>query len=362
MIRALVLGLLLVLPAHAADKTLNLYIWSDYLAPDTVKNFSKATGISVHVDVFDTSEMLEAKMLAGGAGYDVIVPNGATLARLATAGVIPPLDKTKLKNLDTQDPAIVAHAAEMGMPASGRGIVHATCGAPPASAMNTAKVRAALGPNVPLDSWSLILDPAKAAKLATCGIYVFDSPADVFQQTLAYMGKDPRSTNPADYEAAAAVWEKVRPHIAQFHNSEYISALANGDVCIAMGFSGDVFQARDRAAEAKNGVKIDYVIPHEGAMMWFDFMAIPKDAPHSDAAYAFLDYILRPDVVGPISNTVRYANANIKAGPFMDAVLRNDKNVYPDAAAMTRLFPEIIPPQELERLRTRLWNRIKSGV
>ena len=348
MIRIVLMALLLVLPAQAADKTLNLYIWSDYLAPDTVANFTKATGIAVHVDVFDSSELLEAKMLAGGAGYDVIVPNGATLARLSKAGVVAPLDRARLKNIGTQDPAIIARAREMGT-AVDHGIVYmwGTTGL----GMNTAKVKAVLGADAPLDTWSLILDPAKAAKLAACGIYVFDSPTDVFQQTLAYMGRNPRSTDPADYEAAAAVWQKVRPHITQFHNSEYISALANGDICIAMGYSGDVFQARDRANEAKNGVTLDYVIPREGAMMWFDFMAIPNGAPHLEAAYAFLDYILKPDVIAPISNTVHYANANAQAAPLMTPALRGDKTVYPDAAVMARLFPEIIPPQDLERLR-----------
>jgi putrescine transport system substrate-binding protein len=358
MIRTVLMILMFVLPAQAADKSLNLYIWSDYLAPDTIANFTKATGISVHVDLFDTSELLEAKMLAGSAGYDVIVPNGATLARLAKAGVVAPLDRARLKNIGTQDPAILARAGEMG-DAVDHGIVYmwGTTGL----GINTARVKAALGADAALDSWSLILDPANAAKLASCGIYVFDSATDVFQQTLAYIGRNPRSTDPADYEAAAAVWAKVRPYVTQFHNSEYISALANGDICIAMGYSGDVFQARDRANEAKNGVKIDYVIPREGAMMWFDFMAIPKDAPHPDAAHAFLDYILKPDVIAAISGTVHYANANTQATPLMPAALRNDKTVYPDAAVMARLFPEIIPPQPLERLRTRLWNRIKSG-
>ncbi len=356
MIRTLFLALVLVLPARAAEQTLNLYIWSDYLAPDTLANFTKATGIKVNVDVFDSGEMLEGKMVAGSSGYDVIVPNAPTLSRLAKAGVVAPLDKTKLTNIGTQDPAILARAA--GADANGIVYMWGTSGL----GMNVAKVRAALGKDVPLDSWSLIFDPANAQKLAKCGIYVFDAQTDIFPATLKYLGKDPHSTDPKDYEAAAAVWQKVRPFITKFHNSEYIAALANGDICIAMGFSGDVFQARDRAREAKNGNDIAYVIPKEGAVMWFDLMAIPKDAPHPAAAHAFLDYILKPEVIGPISNTVHYANANSKAQPFLSAEVRNDKAVYPDAATMTRLFPEIAPPQEIERLRTRLWNRIKSGT
>jgi putrescine transport system substrate-binding protein len=359
MIRILLLLLALTVPASAADQTLNLYIWSDYLAPDTLKNFTKATGIKVNVDVFDSSEMLEAKMLAGGSGYDVIVPNGPVLSRLSKAGVIAPLDKSKLANIATQDPDILARSAGMD-PGNAQGIVYmwGTSGL----GLNRAKVQAVLGKDAALDSWSLILDPAKAEKLSKCGIYVFDSQADVFEATLKYIGKDPHSTDPKDYEAAAAVWQKVRPFITKFHNSEYIAALANGDICIAMGYSGDVFQARDRAAEAKNGNDIAYVIPKEGAVTWFDFLAIPKDAPHAGAAYAFLDYILKPEVVAAISNTVHYANGNAKAAGLVSAALRKDKTVYPDADTMSRLFPEIVPPQEIERLRTRLWNRIKSGT
>jgi putrescine transport system substrate-binding protein len=281
------------------------------------------------------------------------------LSRLARAGALAALDKTRLKNIGTQDPAILARAAAMD-PGNTHGIVYmwGTSGL----GLNRVKVRAALGPDAPLDSWSLILDPAKAAKLAACGIYVFDSQADVFEATLAYLGRDPHSVDAQDYEAAAAAWRQVRPFVAKFHNSEYIAALANGDICVAMGFSGDVFQARDRAVEARNGNDIAYVIPREGAVAWFDFMAIPKDAPHADAAYAFLDYILRPEVIGPISDTVHYANANAAAAPFVSAALRGDKAVYPDAATMARLFPELVPPQEIERLRTRLWTRIKSGA
>jgi putrescine transport system substrate-binding protein len=226
---------------------------------------------------------------------------------------------------------------------------------------NVAKVKAALGEDAPVDSWSLILDPANAAKLAACGIYAFDSPADIFELTLNYLGKNPHSTDPADYEAAATAWQKVRPHIAKFDNSEYITALATGDICVAMGYSGDVFQAAERAQEAGNGVEVAYSIPKEGAIMWFDFLAIPKDAPHSDAAHRFIDYILRPEVVGPISNAVYYANPNLKAAPFMDKELLDDPSVYPTPEVAAKLLTETIPTPEIERLRTRLWTRVKSG-
>lgn len=347
--------------AHAADKekVLNLYIWSDYLAPDTLENFTKKTGIKVNMDVFDSSEALEAKLLAGASGYDVVVPNGPILNRFIKAGVVRPLDKTKLPHIATQDPAIIARAAAQD-PGNAHGVVYmwGTSGI----GYNVAKVKEILGDAAPVDSWKLLLDPANAQKLAKCGIYVFDSPADIFELTLDYMGKNPHSASAKDYEEAGALWQKVRPHVAKFHNSEFISALANGDICVAMGFSGDIFQARDRADEAKKGVEIAYSIPKEGAVMWFDFLAVPKDAPHPDAAHAFIDYILTPEVIGPITNEVWYANANSKAQPFVDKEILADEAVYPPKAVMDALFPESNPTQDIERLRTRIWNRVKSGT
>lgn len=358
MLKAILLAAL-TFTAHAEDKVLNLYIWSDYLAPDTIANFTKETGIEVNVDNFDTSEMLEAKMLAGGSGYDVIVPNGPILSRLIRADLLLPLDKTKLTNLTTQDAELVKRAATQDA-GNAHGIVYmwGTVGL----GYNVAKVKAALGENAPLDSWSLLLDPANAEKLKSCGIYASDSPADIFEPTLAYMGKNPQSQERADYEAAAGVWQKIRPSIAKFHNSEYIGALANGDICLAMGYSGDVFQARDRAEEAKNDVEIAYTIPKEGTFMWFDFLAIPKDAKHPEAAHAFLNYILRPEVIGAISNAVYYANANAKAAQFVEKEILEDPAVYPTPDVMKRLFVEQTPPQDLERLRTRLWTRVKTGL
>jgi putrescine transport system substrate-binding protein len=345
-------------PASAQDKVLNLYIWSDYLAPDTLENFTKETGIAVNVDNFDSSEMLEAKLLAGRSGYDVVVPNGPVLGRMIKAGIVGQLDKSKLSNISTQDAATVMRAATQD-PGNMHAIVYmwGTSGI----GYNVAKVKEILGADAPVDSWSLILDPKNAEKLGTCGLYAFDSPADIFELTLSYLGKNPNSATPADYDAAAEVWKKIRPHIAKFHNSEYITALANGDVCVAMGYSGDVFQAADRAEEAGNGVEIAYSIPKEGAIMWFDFLAIPKDAPHAENAYAFLNYILRPEVVAAISNHVSYANPNAKAAAFMNKDLLDDPAIYPAPDVAAKLLTETIPTPEIERLRTRLWTRVKTG-
>ena len=344
----------------AEEKVLNLYIWSDYVAPDTLANFTKKTGITVNMDVFDSSEMLEGKLLAGGSGYDVIVPNGPALKRFIGAKIVRPLDKAKLSRLATQDRTITDRAATAADPGNAHSIIYmwGTSGI----GYNVKKVREILGPNAPVDSWNLILDPANAAKLAACGIYAFDSTADIFELTLNYLGRDPRSTNPKDYEDAAAAWTKVRPYIRKFANSEYISALANGDICVAMGYSGDVLQARDRAREAKKGIEIAYSIPKEGAVMWFDYMAVPADAPHPDAAHAFLDYLLTPEVIAPISNAVHYANANKDATNLVAKEIRDDATIYPTAATMDKLFTESTPTRELERLRTRLWNRVKTGT
>ncbi|MDX2223892.1 MAG: extracellular solute-binding protein [Rhodospirillaceae bacterium] len=348
--------------APAQDKQLNLYIWSDYLAPDTLANFTRETGIAVNVDNFDSSEMLEAKMLAGGSGYDIIVPNGPVLARLIKARLVRPLDRATLSNLGTQDPAIAARAA-VADPGNAHAVVYmwGTSGL----GYNTAKVAERLGEDAPTDSWALLFDPANAGKLADCGIYAPDSPADVFEPALAYLGKDPHTQADADYHAAASAWTAVRPHIAKFHNSEYVAALANGDICLAMGYSGDIFQAADRAAEAGAGVEIAYTIPKEGAFIWFDFLAIPTDTPNAAAAHAFIDYILRPDVIGPITNHVYYANPNLRANDraasFVSAEILDDPAVYPTSEVVARLFTEQTPTPALERLRTRLWTRIKTG-
>lgn len=359
LIAGVVVAVLAVLAwPRGEEKALNLYIWSDYLGPDTLAKFTAETGIAVTVDNFDSSEMLEAKLLAGGSGYDVVVPNGPVLGRLIKADIVRTLDKSKLANLATQDPAITAKAAAQD-PGNAHGIVYmwGTSGI----GYNVDKVKEILGEDAPVDSWALILDPANAEKLSACGIYAFDSPADIFELTLNYLGKDPHSAKPEDYEEAAGVWQKVRPFIAKFHNSEYIEALANGDVCVAMGYSGDVFQAAERAQEAQNGVAVAYSIPKEGAVMWFDFLAVPKDAPHPDAAHKFIDYILRPDVIGPISNTVYYANPNLKAAEFMDKELLEDPAVYPPADVAAKFLTEGTPAPDIERLRTRLWTQVKTG-
>ncbi len=341
------------------DRVLNIYNWSDYIADDTVSGFEAATGIKVHYDVYDSNEVLEAKLLAGHSGYDLVVPSASPyLARQIQSGVYLKIDKAALGNYGNLDPQILEAAANAD-PGNQYGVPYlwGTTGI----GYNPDKVKAALGDKAPTDSLALIFDPANAAKLKECGISLLDSAQEVFAAALAYAGRDPISRDPKDLEKAAAVVEAVRPYIRKFHSSQYINDLANGDVCVAFGYSGDIFQARGRAKDAKNGIDIAYTIPKEGAMIWIDMMAIPKDAPHAANALKFINYVLQPEIVAKISNTVSYANPNAKATALVDESLRNDPNVYPPADVRKRLFFDKPVTPQYERLRTRAWTRVKTG-
>ncbi|HZT51068.1 MAG TPA: polyamine ABC transporter substrate-binding protein [Stellaceae bacterium] len=360
---ARVFAILLTLAAwHAAaaeENRLNIYNWSDYIAETTVPRFEKETGIAVNYDVYDSNEVLEAKLLAGQSGYDLVVPSASPyLARQIAAGVYLPLDKAKLANYGNLDPQIL-QAAAVADPGNRYGVPYlwGTTGI----GYNRAMVKAALGDAAPVDSDRLLFDPANAQKLASCGISVLDSAQELFPAALAYLGRDPLSRDPQDLQRAAAVIAAIRPYVRKFHSSQYINDLANGDLCVAYGYSGDVLQARNRAREAKNGVDIAYAIPKEGAMIWIDMMAIPKDAPHPDAALRFIDYVLRPETIAAISNTVAYANPNVRATALVDEALRDDPNIYPPPEVRARLFFDKPVTAQYERLRTRAWTRVKTG-
>ncbi len=341
---------------HAA-KVLNLYIWSDYLAPDTLSNFEKRTGIKVNVSYYDTNETLETKLLAGDSGYDVVVPTSSYFARQIKAGVYMRLDKSKLPNLKNMDPRLMARVREFD-PGNEHGVIYmwGTDGVG-----YNPKMVEALMPDAPLDSWRLIFDPAVASKLAKCGLSVLDSPADVVRAVLSYLGRDPNSQRQADLDAAAAVLMKVRPYIRNINSSEYIQALANGDLCVALGYNGDVMQARDRAREAHNGIDVEYMVPKEGSVLWFDMLAIPKDAPHPASAYAFIDYMMEPKVIAEVSNYKRYANANAAAQAYVDAGVKANAGIYPTAAQVRDLAVELADTAEHTREMTRMWERFKTG-
>ncbi len=344
--------------AVAQDKVVNIYNWSDYIAEDTIAKFEAETGIKVVYDVFDSNETLEAKLVTGNSGYDVVVPTSGHMRRQIEAGFYLPLDKSKLPNLANMDPDLMK-AAEAYDPGNEHAVIYMwlTTGI----GYNAAMVRERLGDGAPTDSWSLIFDPQYASKLADCGISLLDSPADVLPSAMAYLGLDPTSTRTEDLEAAAALLEKVRPYIRYFHSSQYISDLANASICVALGYSGDIFIAADRAEEAGTGAEIEYFIPKEGALLSFDMLAIPNDAPHPDEAHAWINFIMKPEITAGISNYVYYANANVPAMEFVNPEIANDPSIFPPAEVKANLFPSVTHDPRTDRVLTRLGTTLKTG-
>lgn len=343
--------------AANASKTLNVYNWSDYIAEDTLDNFKKESGIAVTYDVFDSNETLEAKLMAGSTGYDIVVPSLQFLARQAQAGVFKPIDKSRLKNYGNLDADLMAIIAQND-PDNTYSIPYlwGTTGI----GFEVNKVKAALGADAPLDSWAMVLDPANAAKLSECGIAMLDTPTELIPIALHYLGEDPNNFDPAVIAKAEEHLKKIKPFVRYFHSSQYIDGLANGDICVAIGWSGDVFQARDRAAEANNGVVVDYIIPKEGAPMFFDMIAIPKDAKNIDNAYAFIDYLLKPEVMAPISSYVSYPSGNKASLPMVDEEVRNNPAVYPPEEVKKKLYTFKVLSPEVSRIYADAWAAIKA--
>jgi putrescine transport system substrate-binding protein len=341
----------------SSAKVLNLYIWSDYLAPDTLSNFEKLTGIKVNVSYYDTNETLETKLLAGHSGYDVVVPTSSYFARQIKAGVYQRLDKSKLPNLKNLDPRLMARVQEFD-PGNAHGVIYMW--GSDGIGYNPKMVKA-LMPDAPVDSWRMIFDPTVAKKLSKCGISVLDTPADVERAVLSYLGRNPNSQSQADLDAAEAVLMKVRPYIRNINSSEYIQALANGDLCVALGYNGDVMQARDRAREAGNGIDVEYVVPKEGSVLWFDMLAIPKGAPHPASAYAFINYLMDPKVIAEVSNYKRYANANAAAQPYVHTDVKSNPAIYPTAEQIHDLAVQLADTSAHTRALTRMWERFKTG-
>ena len=343
--------------ASAQDRTVNVYNWSDYIDDSILEDFTRETGIKVVYDVFDSNEILETKLLAGGTGYDVVVPTGTFLARQIQAGVFQKLDKSKLPNLSNMWDVVSERTAKYD-PGNEYSINYmwGTTGI----GYNVNKVQDALGIEK-IDSWEVVFNPDMIAKLADCGVYMLDAPAEIIPAALNYLGLDPNSTNPDDLGKAEELLLSIRPSIRKFHSSEYINALANGDICLAVGWSGDMFQARDRAAEADQGVAIEYSIPKQGAQMWFDQMAIPADAPHTEEAHEFLNYMMRPEVIAKASNYVFYANGNAASKDLLDEEVIGDPAVYPDDETMNKLFTTVPLDARTQRLVTRIWTRVVTG-
>ncbi|MEP3048448.1 MAG: polyamine ABC transporter substrate-binding protein [Roseibium sp.] len=342
----------------AQDRTVNVFNWSDYIDESVLEEFTKETGIKVVYDVFDSNEVLETKLLAGGTGYDVVVPTGTFLARQIQAGVFSKLDKSKLSNMSNMWKDIEARVEKYD-PENAYSINYmwGTTGI----GYNVEKVKAALGDNAPVDSWDLLFKKENVEKLKDCGIYVLDAPTELFPAALNYLGLDPDSKDKGELEKAGELLKSIRPNVRKFHSSEYINALANGDICVAIGWSGDVLQARDRAAEANNGVTVAYSIPKEGALMWFDQMAIPADAPNADEAHEFLNFIMRPDVMAKASNYVYFANGNLASQKLLNDDVIGDPAIYPPAEAIENLYTVTSYPPKINRVVTRTWTSVKSG-
>jgi putrescine transport system substrate-binding protein len=358
--RVLVIAALISTGAAAAEEArLNVYNWSDYIAPDTIPKFEAESGIRVTYDVYDANEVLEAKLLAGHSGYDIVVPSASPfMARQIAAKVYQTLDRAKLSNWQNLDPRVLEAVAPAD-PGNAHGVPYLWSDT--GIGYNEAQVHSALGDAAPVDSLALIFDPALAAKLASCGISLLDTPQEVFPAVLAYLGLDPKSRDVGDLEKAFAVLEKIRPYIRKFHSSQYINDLANGDLCVVLGYSGDVVQARNRAREAGNEVTIAFRIPKEGAMMSVDMLGIPADSPHPENALRFIDYLMRPAVIADVTNAVSYPNPNLPATALVRPEIRNDPAVYPPKDVRRRLYVDLPAPPDYERVRTRAWTRLKSG-
>ncbi len=345
-------------PAARSAGVVNIYNWSDYITPETLERFTRETGIRVVYDVYDSDEVLEAKLVTGNTGYDLVFPSLPFAQRHIAAGLYSQLDKEKLPSLGNLYPDIVAAIGDEADPGNAYLVPYmwGTTGL----GFNVAKVRERLG-DIELDTWAILFDPANAAKLADCGISVIDESQEAFAAALFHVGRNPNAASPDDIEAVRAAFAAIRPHIRYFHSSKYIEDLANGEICLAVGYNGDVLQAAARAEEAGNGVAIGYAIPREGAMRWIDSMAIPADAPNRDNAHRFIEFILQPDVIAAISDYVNYANANQAATPLVAEAVREDPGVYPSGEVMARLVSPRKLSEDQTRARVRAWTSIKSG-
>jgi len=338
-------------------RVVNYYNWSDYEDPTVLDGFTKETGIAVRYDVFDSNDTLEAKLLAGQSGYDVVVPSAYFLARQIKAGIFQQLDKSKLPNLSYLWPEI---AKQLAVYDPGNQYAVNYMWGTTGIGYNVKDTKRILGADAAIDSWDYIFDPEKNAKFKDCGIHLLDSSDDIMSAGLHYLHLDPNTSDPADLQKVTDLLLRIRPYVRKFHSSAYLNALATGEICLVVGFSGDVKQAQKRAAEAKGGVEIAYSIPKEGAQLWFDNLAIPKDAPHPQEALALINYLIKPEVAAKNTNYVSYANGD-SPSQYIDKSILDDRTIYPDAATMAKFYTIIAHDQKTQRLINRLWTRIKTG-
>ena len=349
-----------LLPGFAGaqkQRVVNYYNWSDYQDPTVLDAFTKETGIAVRFDTFDSNDTLEAKLLAGQSGYDVVVPSAYFLARQIKAGIFRQLDKSKLPNLKFAWPEI---AKQLAVYDPGNLYAVNYMWGTTGIGYNVKAVKRVLGPDGTIDSWDYIFNPEKIAKFKSCGIHLLDSSDDIMSAGLHYLNLDPNTSDAADLNKVTDLLLKIRSYVRKFHSSEYLNGLATGEICLVVGFSGDIKQAQKRAAEAKGGIEIGYSIPKEGAQLWFDNLAIPKDAPDPEEAHTLINYLIRPDIAAKNTNYVSYANGDVPSD-LIDKSILEDRTVYPDAATMAKLYTIIAHDQKTQRMINRLWTRIKTG-
>ncbi|NMY52033.1 polyamine ABC transporter substrate-binding protein [Pseudomonas sp. WS 5011] len=341
------------------QRELRVYNWADYMLPSVPTDFAANSGIKLTWDIFDTNEGLEAKLLTGNSGYDLVVPTNTFLENEIKAGVFQKLDKSKLPNWQHLDPGLLKLMTandpgnQFAVP-----YMYGTV----LIGFNPAKVKEALGADAPVDSWDLIFKEENISKLKQCGVAMLDSPGEILPIALHYLGLDPNSTKPEDYEKASALMLKIRPHVAYFNSAKYMTDIANGDICVAIGYSGSFYQFANRAKEAGNGVVVDWRLPKEGAPLWYDSFAIPKSALNVAEAHEFLNHLLDPTVIAPISDFLGYPNPNKDGMPLVGAAIRDNPGLTPTAEAQKTLYVLQPLPQKTERIRTRVWNTIKSGT
>ena len=346
-----------VAAAAPEEKVLNVYNWSDYIEPSVIPAFEKETGIKVNYDVFDSNEVLETKLLAGHTNYDVVVPSGAFLERQIAAGIYRKLDKSRIPNLRNLDPAVQQSAA-LYDPGNQYAVDYMWITSGPG--YNVAKIKQRMA-DAPVDSWRMLFDPAVVSKFKDCGVTILDASTEVVAAVLQFLGKDPNSESPQDLKAAEQVLLSVRPYVRYVHSSRYIDDLANGEICLALGWSGDVKQAHDRAQEAANGVDLAYSVPREGGIKNLDMLAIPADAPHAHNAEAFIDYLLRLDVAAKNTNFLKYANGDLPSNPQLAPAVKDDPGIYPPPGVAAQVVPERAKSPEFRRMLNRMWTRFKTG-
>lgn len=353
------LATLMVSTSVASAAEVRVYNWSDYIDESLIEKFEAETGDKLIYDVFDTNELLETKLLAGSSGYDVVVPSASFMERQIKIGVFQKLDFDKLPNAKNLWD-LIKNRTEKYDPDNAYSINYmwGTTGL----GVNVGKVKEALGDDAPIDSLALIFDPKNMEKLAACGVHFLDAPAELIPAALQYIGEDPDSKDSDVIKKVEPIFEAIRPYVTKFHSSEYINALANGDICVAFGYSGDMLQARDRADEADNGVEIVYNAATEGAVMWFDQMAIPADAPNSEGAHKFLNFMMNAENMAAASNYVYYANGNLASQKLLEEDVINDAGIYPTEETLKNLFTTTAYGSKEQRTVTRLWTKIKSGI